>query len=272
MTEPPTELPRIVLDIDADGVATLRLNRPEVLNAFDDAMREQLVTMLAEIERNDAIRAVVVTGTGRGFCAGGDIRGMESRLNASAGEVALTGWRRQQRTHRALTALHTLGKPTIAAVNGPAAGLGCDLALCCDFIVASETASFAMSYILRGLIPDGGGCYFLPRRVGLARAKELIFSGRRVAPDEALAIGMVDRVTPPETLVTAAQAWARELARQSPAALALAKTMLNQTFEMTVDQAFDLGSQAQAICYTTREHRDSVEAFLAAAKAKRPGK
>ncbi len=263
MPEPSTDAPRIVLEIDADGVATMRLNRPEVLNAFDDAMRGALVATVAEIERDDKVRAVVVTGAGRGFCAGGDIRGMESRLAAPAGDVALAGWRRQQRTHRALTALHTLGKPTVAAVNGPAAGLGCDLALCCDFVVASEAASFAMSYVLRGLIPDGGGCYFLPRRVGLARAKELIFTGRRVAPDEALSIGMIDRVADAGTLVDDARAWAKALSRGSAAAIALAKTMLNQTFETTIDQAFDAGSQAQAICYTSREHRESVEAFLA---------
>ncbi len=269
MTEPTAEQQRIVLEIDADGVATMRLNRPEVLNAFDDGMREALVATVAEIERDDRVRALVITGTGRGFCAGGDIRGMESRLGAPTGDVALAGWRRQQRTHRALTALHTLGKPTIAAVNGPAAGLGCDLALCCDFVVASEAARFAMSYVLRGLIPDGGGCYFLPRRVGLARAKELIFSGRRVAPAEALAIGMVDRVVAPDALAGEAQGWAKDLSRGSAAALALAKTMLNQTFEMTVDQAFDMGSQAQAICYTTREHRELVEAFLAAQRSKK---
>ncbi len=268
---PEPDAPRMLLETDADGVATLRLNRPEVLNAFDDAMREALVATVAEIERDDKVRAVVVTGAGRGFCAGGDVRGMQGRLDAPPGDVALAGWRRQQRTHRALTALHTLGKPTVAAVNGPAAGLGCDLALCCDFVVASDAASFAMSYVLRGLIPDGGGCYFLPRRVGLARAKELIFTGRRVAPDEALAIGMVDRVVAADATVGAAQDWARELSRGSAAALALAKTMLNQTFETTVDQAFDLGSQAQAICYTTREHRESVEAFLAAQRKKAGG-
>jgi enoyl-CoA hydratase/carnithine racemase len=157
-------------------------------------------------------------------------------------------------------------------VNGAAAGLGCDVALCCDFIIASDQASFAMTYIQRGLIPDGGGMYFLPRRVGLVRAKELIFSGRRVAPEEALSIGMIDRVTTAESLLHDARAWARELGQGSLAALALSKSVLNQTFELTVEQVFDMGSQAQAICYSTQEHRDSIAAFLAksAAKAGRP--
>jgi enoyl-CoA hydratase/carnithine racemase len=159
-------------------------------------------------------------------------------------------------------ALHTLEKPTVAAVNGPAAGLGMDLALCCDFIVASEQAFFTMSYVQRGLIPDGGGLYFLPRRVGLPRAKELIFSARRVMADEALKIGLADRVVAAEDLVTNAVEWAAELGRGGGTALALSKAILDQTFELTSDQAFALGAQAQAICYTTDEHHEAVAAFL----------
>ena len=137
-------------------------------------------------------------------------------MAAPAGEVAINGWRRQQRTHHAIAALHTMPKPTIAAVNGPATGLGCDMALACDFVVAADSATLAMSYIHRGLIPDGGGMYFLPRRVGLARAKELIFTGRKVTADEALAIGMIDRVTTPDTLLADAVAWAGELQQGRP--------------------------------------------------------
>ncbi|MDO9713798.1 enoyl-CoA hydratase/isomerase family protein [Paracraurococcus lichenis] len=255
-----------------DGIATLLLNRPAVRNAIDDAMRADLVAVLDRISREDAIRAVVVTGAGKAFCAGGDVRGMKQRLEAPLTQVAINGWRRQQRTHHAIAALHALGKPVIAAVNGAAAGLGCDVALCCDFIIASDQASFAMTYIQRGLIPDGGGMYFLPRRVGLVRAKELIFSGRRVAPEEARSIGMIDRVTTADSLLADARAWARELSQGSLAALALSKSILDQTYELTVEQVFDMGSQAQAICYSTQEHRDSITAFLAksAAKAGRP--
>ena len=158
--------------------------------------------------------------------------------------------------------LHSLEKPTIAAVNGAAAGLGCDLALCCDFIVASEQAFFTMSYVQRGLIPDGGGLYFLPRRVGLPKAKELIFSARRVQADEALRIGMADRVVPAANLVTDAVEWAAELGGGNSTALALSKAILDQTFELTAEQAFALGAQAQAICYTTDEHHEAVAAFL----------
>ena len=142
-------------------------------------------------------------------------------------------------------------------MNGAAAGLGCDLALCCDFIVASEQAFFVMSYVQRGLIPDGGGLYFLPRRVGLPRAKELIFSARRVQADEALEIGMCDRSCRRTSWSRNAVQWAAELGSGNSTALALSKAILDQTFELTADQAFALGAQAQAICYTTDEHRST---------------
>lgn len=246
-----------------NGIATLTLNRPEVRNAIDDAMRSELLATLDTLGRDPGVRALIVTGAGKGFCSGGDVKGMMQRMAEPATELAINGWRRQQRTHHAIAALHALGKPTIAAVNGAATGLGCDVALCCDFIIASDAASFAMSYIRRGLIPDGGGMYFLPRRVGLARAKELIFTGRTLAPAEALALGMIERVTAPDRLLTDARAWADELSRGSSAALALSKAILDQTFEATMDQVFASGSQAQAICYTTAEHHASVDAFLA---------
>jgi len=171
------------------------------------------------------------------------------------------GWRRQRRLHHLVTRLHTLEKVTIAAVNGPAAGLGMDLALCCDFIVASEQASFVMSFILRGLVPDGGGMYYLPRRVGLARAKELIYSGRRVDAAEALALGIADRVVAPDALLAEATAWAAELSQHSRTALGLAKSILDRSFEMSLEDTLAAGAQAQAVAYTTSEHHASVAAF-----------
>ncbi len=259
--------------LEAEGpVALLTLNRPAARNAIDDAMRAKLMAALDHVSRNDAIRALVITGAGKGFCAGGDVKGMQARLSVPPGEVALNGWRRQQRTHHAISMLHALPKPTIAAVNGAATGLGCDVALCCDFIIASEAARFAMSYVLRGLIPDGGGMYFLPRRVGLSRAKELIFSGRTVEPEEALRIGMIDRVTRAETLIADARAWAAELSRGAPASLALSKSILDQSFELSVEQVFSMGSQAQAICYSTREHQESVAGFLEGVARRRAAK
>ena len=158
--------------------------------------------------------------------------------------------------------LHGLEKVTIAAVNGPAAGLGADLALCCDFIIASEAANFVMSFVLRGLVPDGGGMYFLPRRVGLARAKELIFTGRRLDGAEMLAMGIADRIVSPANLLPEAIRWAREVSQHSPTALALAKSILNGAFEHTLEDTLAAGAQAQAIAYTTDAHHASVEAFM----------
>jgi enoyl-CoA hydratase/carnithine racemase len=244
-----------------NGVAIATLNRPEVRNAVDDRVRAELGEILERVASDDSLRALVLTGKGAGFCSGGDISGMRSRMQAAPGQVAGNGWLRQRRLHSMIGALHSLEKPTVAAVNGAAAGLGCDLALCCDFIVASEQAFFTMSYVQRGLIPAGGGLYFLPRRVGLPRAKELIFSARRVQADEALRIGMADRVVPADQLLPNAVQWAAELGGGNSIALALSKAILDQTFELTADQAFALGAQAQAIAYTTDEHHAAVAAF-----------
>jgi enoyl-CoA hydratase/carnithine racemase len=245
-----------------DKVAIVALNRPEVRNAINDAMRAELVAVLESAAKDDAVRAVVLTGKGKAFCAGGDISGMKERLQAPAGQVAYNGWRRQGQVHKSVALLHGMPKPVIAAVNGAAAGLGCDMALACDFIVASDAALFTMSFVKRGLVSDGGGMYFLPRRVGLPKAKELIFSGRNVEAKEALAIGLADRVTRADTLVADAAAWARELAGVSATAIALSKSILDRTFESSEEQVFALGREAQAICYTTQEHRDAVTAFL----------
>lgn len=246
-----------------DGIATIYFNRPEKRNAMSDAMRTEFIAALEQVANDKAIKALVITGNGKGFCAGGDIAGMEQRMLAPSGEVAFNGWHRQQRVHHTQNLLFNMPKPTIAAVNGAASGLGADTALACDFIMATENASFSWSYIHRGIIPDGGGMYFLPRRIGLSRAKELIFSGRSVSAQEALQLGIADRVESAERLVAAAQQWAAELGKGSGTALALGKNILNQSMELSAQQVFAMGSQAQGICYTSTEHRASVTAFLA---------
>lgn len=260
--------PLIDLQVET-GIATLTLNRPDKRNAMSDAMRAEFIAALEHVAADKTIRALVLTGAGKGFCAGGDISGMEKRMNAPAGEVGFNGWHRQQRVHHTQMLLHTMPKPVIAAVNGAASGLGADTALACDFIIASEWASFTWSYIHRGIIPDGGGMYFLPRRVGLSTAKQLIFTGRKVDIEEAISLGIADRKTAADTLVADAQAWARELSQGSATALALSKSILNQTFELPAQQVFAQGSQAQGICYTSTEHRDAVMAFLNKAAAQR---
>jgi enoyl-CoA hydratase/carnithine racemase len=253
-----------------DSVATITLNRPDKRNAMSDDMRTEFIHALEHVNADKAIRALVLTGAGKGFCAGGDIAGMERRMSAPTGEIAFNGWHRQQRVHHTQTLLHNMPKPVIAAVNGAASGLGADTAMACDFVIASEWATFTWSYINRGIIADGGGMYFLPRRVGLAKAKELIFTGRKVEIEEACTLGIVDRRSSAEQLLAQAQAWAKELCTGSATALALSKSILNQSFELPSHQIFAMGSQAQGICYTSTEHRQAVQAFLdksSAAKA-----
>jgi enoyl-CoA hydratase/carnithine racemase len=258
---------QIRLDVEA-GIATLTLDRPEKRNAISDAMRTELIAALEQVAADTAVRALVLTGTGKGFCAGGDVAGMQRRMEAPAGAVGFNGWTRQQRVHHSIALLHNMPKPVIAAVNGSANGLGADMALACDFVIASEEASFAWSYIKRGLIPDGGGMYFLPRRVGLSGAKQLIFTGRKVEAAEALQLGIADRVCRADALLPEAQAWARELSQGSAAALALGKSIIDRSFELQAEQVFAQGSQAQGICYTTQEHREAVLAFLDGGKGK----
>jgi 2-(1,2-epoxy-1,2-dihydrophenyl)acetyl-CoA isomerase len=258
-----------LLDFSVEaGVATIAFNRPDRRNAMSDDMRSEFVSALETVSSDKVIRALVLTGRGSAFCAGGDIAGMKRRLEAPLGEVAFNGWSRQQGVHRPQSLLLGLPKPTIAAVNGAAAGLGADTALACDFTIGSERAKFTWSYIKRELIPDGGGLYFLPRRTGLAKAKELIFTGRMVEANEALALGILDRKVASAELLPAAQRWAAELAQTSPTALALSKKILSETFERSAHEIFNLGSQAQAICYTSAEHREAVAAFLAQSSLK----
>ena len=249
-------------DQDDQQIWLLTLSRPRARNAIDDQMRADLRRAVDYVAENTSIRGLVLTGAGRAFCAGGDIEGMRSRLEQGprAGEL---GWRRQREFHETLAKLYHLDRPTVAAVNGPAVGLGLDLALTCDFVFAAETATLASSFVRRGLVPDGGGTFHLPRRVGVAKAKELVFSGRAVAADEALRAGLADRVLPPVDLLPAAVNWLAELAVHPQLAQGLAKDMLNRSLESSLDEINLLGSQAQAVCYASPDHQDSVREFLA---------
>jgi enoyl-CoA hydratase/carnithine racemase len=244
------------------SVGILTLNRPEKMNAFSDGMRAQYLELLNHITYDRSVRALVITGAGKGFCAGGDIKGMKARMNAPIGEMGFNGWTRQQYVGSTVSALMNMPKPTIAAVNGPAMGLGADLALSCDFVMAADNALFAWSYILRGIIPDGGGMYFLPRRVGLAKAKELLFTGQKVSAIDAKSLGIADRVVTPQDLLEQAITWAKELSQGSEAAIALTKSIINRTFESQAELIFSQGSQAQGLCYTTQDHHNAVQAFL----------
>lgn len=245
-----------------ESIAVITLDRPEKRNALNDGMREELCAILNRAAGDHSIKALILTGNGQAFCAGGDISAMQERAQAPATDLAFNGWSRQQKTHRLITLIHTFPKPVIAAVNGAATGLGADLALSGDFVIAGDKATFAWSYVLRGLIPDGGGMYFLPRRTGLSKAKELIFSGRTIDAQEALRIGVADQIAPADDVPTQARELARQFTNGSSAAIALAKSIMNKSFELDAESVFMQGSQAQAICYTTAHHQKAIGDFL----------
>ena len=242
------------------AVCLLTLNRPDKLNALNIDVANDFSAAVQEAVRNRS-RAIVLTGAGRAFCAGGDLREMqtiasrEGRLEAFFDEPLRI-------LNEAILLIRKTPIPFIAAVNGVASGGGCNLALACDLVIAAESAKFNQAFIKIGLNPDCGGTFILPRLVGWKRAAELMFTGDMLTAQQALEMGMIDRVVPPDALLHEARSWATELSQGSPTALGLAKSIINQTFELSAEEVFALGAQAQAICYTSAEHRASVEAFL----------
>lgn len=248
-----------VLHSVANGVSWITLNRPEAMNAVTRDQRERIVALLAEASADPGIRAVVVTATGRGFCAGADLRGAPAAREQVAGDVA-----RMIRlgAQRFVGAVLDCEKPVIAAVNGTAAGLGAHLAFACDLVLASESARFIEVFVRRGLVPDGGGAYLLPRLIGPQRAKELMFFGDAVTAAEAKELGLVNRVVPAEDLENTAREWAERLAQGPTRALALTKQLVNASLDTDRASAFAAEAVAQELNMTTRDAREGVASFV----------
>ncbi|MBX9423621.1 enoyl-CoA hydratase/isomerase family protein [Streptomyces lateritius] len=248
-----------VLHSVANGVSWITLNRPEAMNAVTRDQRERIVALLAEASADPGIRAVVVTATGRGFCAGADLRGAPAAREQVAGDVA-----RMIRlgAQRFVGAVLDCEKPVIAAVNGTAAGLGAHLAFACDLVLASESARFIEVFVRRGLVPDGGGAYLLPRLIGPQRAKELMFFGDAVTAAEAKELGLVNRVVPAEDLEKTAREWAERLAQGPTRALALTKQLVNASLDTDRASAFAAEAVAQELNMTTRDAREGVASFV----------
>lgn len=237
-----------------DGVATVTLNRPEKLNALNEEMYSQLTEGFAALAADDAVRAVIVTGAGRGFCSGSDVGGMlQSDLKS--------GRARLQRRHRMIRNLVNIEKPVIAAVRGPVAGIGFSIALACDLIIAAESAKFSQIFKNIGLIPDGGAVYFLTQRLGIARAKELVYTARMLPAQEALEWGIASRVVPDDQLEAAARAMAAEFAGSATHALALAKKMFESMYVPTLEALLETESLSQGLARLTEDHREGVTAF-----------
>ena len=244
-------------------VATLTLNRPDVRNAFSTV--EQIAAFAAAVEgiaRDPELSVVILTGAGRAFCSGGDVKGMQNETGFSAGTSLDLRRRYREDVQRLTGALYDAELPTIAAVNGPAIGLGCDLACCCDVRIASTSARFAESFIKLGLIPGDGGAYFLQRIVGIAKACELTFTGDTIDAVEAQRIGLVSQVVAPDELPVAANALADRIAANPPAVLRYTKRLLREAQRSSLATTFELSAAFQAIVQRTADHREAVAAAL----------
>ena len=231
----------------SSGIATLTLDRPDRLNAMSDAMWDALLAHINAIAADDEIRAVVLKGEGRAFCSGGDVSNM-------AKSDIVSGRARSQTRHRTIIALYNLEKPVIAATRGPVYGIGNALALACDLIVASDTTRFSMAFKKVGVVPDGGAVFFLTQRLGIAQAKELVYTARPIDATEAKSLGLVSRVVPDAELESAA--------------LALAKKMFQAMAVPTLEQLCEMETLASGIVRLTHDHKEGVAAF----KEKRPPK
>ncbi|MEU4873901.1 enoyl-CoA hydratase-related protein [Streptomyces sp. NPDC021608] len=240
-------------------VTQLTLDRPETLNALTPDGRDRLITLLGEASADPGVRAVILTGAGRGFCAGADLRGGGARGERIAGDVART---LRLGAQRLVAAVLDCEKPVIAAVNGTAAGLGAHLALACDLVLAAESARFIEVFVRRGLVPDGGGAYLLPRLVGPQRAKELMFFGDALTATDAERLGLVNRVVPDAELDKTARDWAMRLAAGPTRALALTKQLVNASLESDRATAFAAEAAAQEINMTTRDAQEGVASFV----------
>ena len=241
--------------LDKEGaLAVLTLDRSDRLNAMADPMWDALHGHLETIAADDAIRAVILTGAGRAFCSGGDVTGM-------AKSDIVSGRARSQKRHRTVLALYNLEKPVIAAVRGAVYGIGNALALACDIVVASDTTKFSMAFKKVGVVPDGGAIFFLTQNLGVARAKELVYTARVVLAAEALTLGLVARVVADDRLEAETRALATELAESATFALALAKKMFHSMYVPTLEQLMELETLASGAARLTHDHKEGVEAF-----------
>ena len=244
------------VEVSQDGhVSTLTINRPDKLNALSQEVLGDLGAAIEEVERNDAVRALVLTGTGKAFVAGADIAALKSMNQAEGRGFGALG-------HTVFTRLEHLRFPVIAAVNGFALGGGCELALACDFVYASSKAKFGQPEVNLGIIPGFGGTQRLPRRVGSAMARELIYSGKMINAAEALRIGLINAVFEPEELLGAAQKIAADIATKGPLAVGEAKRLIRDGVDIPLPQANKLERDAFGAGFDTEDQAEGMAAFL----------
>ncbi len=238
-----------------DGaIARVTLNRPDRLNALTDAMRDRISALFTEMAQDDSVRAVILDAAGRGFCASGDVTNMGAF-------TVTTGRQRLKSAHRMILSIANIEKPVIAAVRGPVAGIGWSMAMACDMIVASETAVFSQVFRNVGLVPDGGAIYFLSQLLGVLRAKELVYTARKVPAAEALQLGLVTRLVADDALETTALALADDLARGPGFAFGIAKKMFKAMNTPSLEACLDSEAWAQGLALMSEDHGEGARAF-----------
>ena len=245
-----------VLRETSGGVLTLTLNRPDALNSLTVEMKEALLAALKDAAKNRDVRVVVLTGAGRAFSAGQDLKERQGP------HVADLGTELRLRYNPIVLAMRRLEKPIIGAINGVAAGAGISIAMACDILIAAENATFIEAFSRVGLVPDTGSTWFLPRLIGSARAAEMMFTGDPVDAATAERIGLINRVVPADKLMEEVMALAERLAKAAPIALALAKRALNRTYEGNLDAALNYEAQLQSIAGRSADHKEGVAAFV----------
>lgn len=247
----------VLVEVDGEaGVATITLNRPDALNSLTVPMKQALLAAFRQVAKDPSVRAVVLTGAGRAFCAGQDLR---ERLQPDAAPL---GVEVRERYNPIIRAMRALPKPIVAAINGVAAGAGASLAMAADIRIASEAATFALAFGRVGLVPDSGATWLLPRLVGVTRAAELALLNDSVPAAEAARIGLVGRIVPAEELANEARAVAGRLAAGAPRALALTKRALNAAWSHDLDAALDYEAHLQDLAGRTKDHAEGMAAFL----------
>jgi len=254
-----SEPQHILVDV-RDRIGTITLNRPERLNALGRNMREEMLAAMVRLKDDPGVRVVLVTGAGRAFCSGGDVKEMGERQ--AAGAAARNDGEIWPIRDRILAEMRAMPKPVIAVVNGVAAGAGCNLALGCDMRIASDKATFSQAFVKRGLHPDWAGTYFLPRMAGTARAFELILGGDLISAQQALAWGLVNRVAPQAELTQAAWDWALQLAEGPPIVYALAKRAIYRNLDADLTSALEYEAYAQRVVWGTEDAAEGIKAFL----------
>lgn len=242
-----------------DGVVTLTMNRPEERNALSGEMQFQaFVDACQRINGNASIRVAILTGAGPAFCAGGNTKDLVGRTGMFGGDSMSVRRSYRAGIHRIPLAIQSLDVPLIAAVNGPAIGAGCDLACMCDIRIASTQAIFGEVFVKLGLIPGDGGCWFLQRAVGYAKAAEMVLTGEPIGAEEALSCGLVSKVTAPERLMDEAQLLARRMAVNSPDALRMAKCLLREAYQNSLSNALEMSAAFQAIAHHSEAHEEAL--------------